>query len=1304
MHRLRTTVAILWPITVNQRAQGQSQARRFAAGGPLSTSEPMRNYTASLSAEPFLNGTSCNYVEEMYNAWLENPRSVHKSWDIFFRNANFGAPPGAAYQSPPPLVAPAPGFVDDQLMGGAQPNLEKLVEDHLAVQSLIRAYQVRGHHIAKLDPLNISVVNFDDAPVMLGMKKVAFYGLDESDLGKVFRLPTTTFIGGSESALSLHQIIHRLEMAYCQSIGVEFMFINDLEQCQWIRQKFESPGVMQFTFEEKRTLLARMVRSTRFEEFLQRKWSSEKRFGLEGCESLIPALKTIIDKSSMNGVDSIIMGMPHRGRLNVLANVIRKELDQIFCQFDSKLEAADEGSGDVKYHLGMWHRRINRVTDRNITLSLMANPSHLEAVDPVVQGKTKAEQFYCGDTEGKRVMSILLHGDAAFAGQGVVYETFHLSNLPSYTTHGTIHVVVNNQIGFTTDPRMARSSSYPTDVAKVVNAPIFHVNADDPEAVMYVCNVAAEWRATFHKDVVVDLVSVCFPVRVPFIRVPFIMVPFIRVPFIRVPFIRVPFIRVPFIMVPFIMVPFIMVPFIRVPFIMVPFIMVPFIMVPFIMVPFIRVPFIRVPFIRVPFIRVPFIRVPFIRVPFIRVPFIRVPFIMVPFIMVPFIMVPFIRVPFIRVPFIRVPFIRVPFIRVPFIRVPFIRVPFIRVPFIRVPFIMVPFIRVPFIRVPFIRVRFIRVRFIRVPFIMVPFIMVLFIMVLFIGVPFIGVLFIGVLFIGVLFIGVLFIMVLFIMVLFIRVLFIRVLFIRCVCVCYLQVCYRRNGHNEMDEPMFTQPLMYKQIKQQKGVLQKYADRLIEEGVVSRQEYEEDIANYDKICEEAHARSKDEKILHIKHWLDSPWPGFFNLDGQPKTMSSPSTGLPEEELRHIGNIASSVPLEDFTIHGGLSRILKGRAAMVDQRVCDWALGEYMAFGSLLKEGTHIRLSGQDVERGTFSHRHHVLHDQNVDKRTCIPMNHIAPNQAPYTVCNSSLSEYGVLGFELGFAMASPNALVLWEAQFGDFHNTAQCIIDQFISPGQTKWVRQNGIVLLLPHGMEGMGPEHSSARPERFLQMCNDDPDTFPIFSAEEFAVRQLYDCNWIIVSCSTPANYFHVLRRQILQPFRKPLIVLTPKSLLRHPEAKSSYDDMLPGTHFQRVIPDSGPVSEKPEEVKRIVFCTGKVYYELTRERRNRGMDYTVAITRIEQLSPFPFDQVKVETDRYPNADLVWCQEEHKNQGFYDYVKPRLRTTVNSTRPVWYAGRGPAAAPATGNKAAHLVELKRFLDTALNLDAFTGPS
>uniref|UniRef100_A0A8C1RH33 2-oxoglutarate dehydrogenase complex component E1 n=1 Tax=Cyprinus carpio TaxID=7962 RepID=A0A8C1RH33_CYPCA len=1019
MHRLRTCVARLRPITASQTAKNLSQQRPAAT---LRTFQPFRCYTAPVAAEPFLNGTSSNYVEEMYYAWLENPKSVHKSWDIFFRNANAGAPPGTAYQSPPPMGVSLAGLTQAQSLVGAQPNVEKLVEDHLAVQSLIRAYQIRGHHVAQLDPLGIMDADLDSCvptDIITSSDKLGFYGLEESDLDKVFRLPTTTFIGGNESALPLREIIRRLEMAYCQHIGVEFMFINDLDQCQWIRQKFERPGVMQFSLEEKRTLLARMVRSTRFEEFLQRKWSSEKRFGLEGCESLIPALKTIIDKSSDKGVDTVIMGMPHRGRLNVLANVIRKELEQIFCQFDSKLEAADEGTGDVKYHLGMYHRRINRVTDRNITLSLMANPSHLEAVNPVVQGKTKAEQFYCGDNEGNRVMSILLHGDAAFAGQGIVYETFHLSDLPSYTTHGTHkHTQTNPCIGFTTDPRMARSSPYPTDVARVVNAPIFHVNADDPEAVVYVCNVAAEWRATFHKDVVVDL-----------------------------------------------------------------------------------------------------------------------------------------------------------------------------------------------------------------------------------------------------------------------------------------VCYRRNGHNEMDEPMFTQPLMYKQIKKQKGVLQKYAEKLIAEGAVSRQEYEEEISKYDKICEEAHARSKDEKILHIKHWLDSPWPGFFTLEGQPKSMSCPSTGLPEEELSHIGQVASSVPVEDFTIHGGLSRILKGRAEMIKNRTVDWALGEYMAFGSLLKEGTHVRLSGQDVERGTFSHRHHVLHDQNVDKRTCIPMNHVSPNQAPYTVCNSSLSEYFLVGFELGFAMASPNALVLWEAQFGDFHNTAQCIIDQFICPGQAKWVRQNGIVLLLPHGMEGMGPEHSSARPERFLQMCNDDPDFNPKVT-DDFEVRQLYDCNWIVVNCSNPANYFHVIRRQILLPFRKPLIVFTPKSLLRHPEAKSNFDQMLPGTHFQRVIPDDGLVTQNPSEVKRIVFCTGKVYYELTRERKARNMDDSVAITRIEQLSPFPFDLVKAETEKYPNADLVWCQEEHKNQGYYDYVKPRMRTTINRAKPVWYAGREPASAPATGNKNTHLLELKRFLDTAFNLDAF----
>ncbi|KAJ3610565.1 hypothetical protein NHX12_022657 [Muraenolepis orangiensis] len=905
--------------------------------------------------------------------------------------------------------------------GGGGPAGRKtgLLEPYLWVGGALPGWEepltgIRGHHVAQLDPLGILEADLDcfvPSDLITTVDKLGFYGLDASDLDKTFRLPSTTFIGGPDTALPLREIIRRLETSYCGHVGVEFMFINDVEQCQWIRGKFETPGAMRLTDPQKRTLLARLVRSTRFEDFLSRKWSSEKRFGLEGCEVLIPALKMIIDCSSAAGIDSIVMGMPHRGRLNVLANVIRKDLDQIFCQFDPKLEAADEGSGDVKYHLGMCHKRINRGTDKTITLSLMANPSHLEAVDPVVQGKAKAEQFYRGDSQGKKVMSILMHGDAAFAGQGVVYETFHLSELPSYTTHGTIHVVVNNQIGFTTDPRVARSSPYPTDVARVVNAPIFHVNADDPEAVMHVCRVAAEWRNAFNKDVVIDLVS-----------------------------------------------------------------------------------------------------------------------------------------------------------------------------------------------------------------------------------------------------------------------------------------YRRFGHNEMDEPMFTQPLMYKQIQRQEHVLKKYSDKLISQGVVTLQEFEEEVAKYDMLCEEAYSSAKDEKISHIRHWLDSPWPDFFTPDGEPRSMSCPPTGLEEEVLQRIGLTASSVPLEDFNLHpGGL-----GPGRVHGHRVPPPGGGPREAERAGRGE-RHLQVRGG----GTFSHRHHVLHDQEVDRRFCVPMSHLWPDQAPYTVCNSSLSEYGVLGFELGFAMASPNALVLWEAQFGDFHNTAQCIIDQFISPGQAKWVRNNGIVLLLPHGMEGMGPEHSSARPERFLQMSKDDPDRFPEFDGD-FEVQQLFECNWVVVNCSTPANYCHMLRRQVLLPFRKPLIVFTPKSLLRQPDARSGFHELAEGTRFKRLIPDEGRASERPERVKRVIFCTGKVFYELVRERRGRGLEGEVAIVRLEQISPFPFDLVRAEVERFSASELVWCQEEHKNMGYYDYVRPRFRTVVANQRPIWYVGRDPAAAPATGNKATHLQELRRFTHAAFDLHAFRG--
>uniref|UniRef100_A0A182JC46 2-oxoglutarate dehydrogenase, mitochondrial n=1 Tax=Anopheles atroparvus TaxID=41427 RepID=A0A182JC46_ANOAO len=979
MHRARTALHLVNP-------KGQQNFGSFLLKKPASklTTELVAASSVKLynsaAAEPFLNGSSSNYIDDMYNSWQRDPASVHASWDAYFRNNSYSAPPSLA--PVPKNHVPAAQYLGSSLpaVAGAGAAVggridDKLIDDHLAVQAIIRSYQIRGHNVARLDPLGINSVDLDDKtpPELL----YSSYRFEEADMERVFKLPSTTFIGGKEKFLPLREILGRLEKAYCSKIGVEFMFINSLEQCNWIRERFETPNIMSYTNEEKRLILARLTRATGFEAFLAKKFSSEKRFGLEGCEIMIPAMKEVIDVSTRLGVESIIMGMPHRGRLNVLANVCRKPLHQIFTQF-AGLEAADDGSGDVKYHLGTYIERLNRVTNKNIRLAVVANPSHLEAVDPVVQGKTRAEQFYRGDGEGKKVMSILLHGDAAFCGQGVVFETMHLSDLPDYTTHGTVHIVVNNQIGFTTDPRHSRSSPYCTDVARVVNAPIFHVNGDDPEAVMHVCKVAAEWRATFHKDVIIDIVS-----------------------------------------------------------------------------------------------------------------------------------------------------------------------------------------------------------------------------------------------------------------------------------------YRRNGHNEIDEPMFTQPLMYKKIRGTKPALDIYANQLITEGVVTAEEVKSVKDKYEKICEEAFEQAKTETHIKYKDWIDSPWSGFF--EGKDPLKVAP-TGVIEETLVHIGNRFSSPPpnAAEFVIHKGLLRVLAARKEMLENKTIDWALAEAMAFGSLLKEGIHVRLSGQDVERGTFSHRHHVLHHQMVDKATYRPLCHLYPDQAPYTVCNSSLSEFGVLGFELGYSMTNPNALVCWEAQFGDFNNTAQCIIDQFVSSGQAKWVRQSGLVMLLPHGMEGMGPEHSSARVERFLQMCSDDPDYFPPES-DEFAIRQLHDINWIVANCSTPGNYFHLLRRQIALPFRKPLIVLTPKSLLRHPECRSNFSEMTDGTEFQRLIPDA-LTAENPNQVKRVIFCTGRVYYDLLKARRDRKLESSIAISRVEQISPFPYDLVKAECAKYPNAELVWAQEEHKNQGCWTYVQPRFDTAINSTR------------------------------------------
>jgi len=646
---------------------------------------------------------------------------------------------------------------------------------------------------------------------------------------------------------------------------------------------------------------------------------------------------------------------------------------------------------------------------------VVANPSHLEAVNPIVEGKVRAEQFYRGDTEGKKAMSVLLHGDAAFAGQGIVYETMGMSELPDYSTKGTVHIVANNQIGFTTDPRYSRSSPYCTDVGRVVNAPIFHVNADDPEAVMLVANVAAEWRATWQRDVVIDLVG-----------------------------------------------------------------------------------------------------------------------------------------------------------------------------------------------------------------------------------------------------------------------------------------YRRFGHNEIDEPMFTQPIMYSLIKKHKNVLDIYSDKLISEGLVTKEEVQAVVDKYDRICEEAYKKAGEETQVFHKHWLDSPWSGFF--EGKDP-LKIGDTGIHEETLQHIGKRFSQGPpnAPDFKMHKGIQRILKARSDMVANREMDWAMAEAFAFGSLLKEGIHVRLSGQDVERGTFSHRHHVLHHQTQDRSTYKPLANLYPDQAPYSVCNSSLSEYGILGFELGYSMTNPNALVLWEGQFGDFANTAQCIIDQFIASGQSKWVRQSGLVMLLPHGMEGMGPEHSSARPERFLQLCSDDPEYFPP-EEDEFSVKQLSNINMIVANCSTPGNYAHILRRQIKLPFRKPLVVMTPKSLLRHPECKSSFDSLGQGSEFQRMILDNGPASEKPAAVQKILFCTGKVYYDLIKERRDLGLEDQIAIHTIEQISPFPYDIMKKVCDTYCNAELCFVQEEHKNMGAWTYIQPRTQTAIGGYhRLIQYIGRDIAPSPATGSKATHKKELATFLKQAMAL-------
>ncbi|PRW57990.1 2-oxoglutarate mitochondrial-like isoform B [Chlorella sorokiniana] len=944
------------------------------------------------------------------------------------------------------------GEVSSPLTAAAISN--QTIQESMRLLLMVRAFQVMGHYSAQLDPLGL-----DERPKIKELDP-AYYGFSEKDLDREFYLGTWNmfylgtwnmegFMAEGRQVRTLREILERLRETYCGSIGFEYMHIPDSDKCNWLRARIETAERQEYSQEEKLRILDRLTWSEMFESFLANKYTAAKRFGLEGCEVLIPGMKALIDRGAELGVESVVIGMPHRGRLNVLANVMRKPMEQVFSEFAGRKPVKEVhpddpdtymGSGDVKYHLGTSYDRPT-ISGKRIHLSLLANPSHLEAVNTVAMGKVRAKQYYSDDQSRTANMPILLHGDGAFAGQGIgiVYEALDMSQLPEYTVGGTIHLVVNNQVAFTTDPRKSRSSPYCTDVAKALACPVFHVNADDAEAVTRVCELAAEWRQEFKTDVVIDLIG-----------------------------------------------------------------------------------------------------------------------------------------------------------------------------------------------------------------------------------------------------------------------------------------YRRYGHNEIDEPMFTQPLMYQAIKRHKNALQVYQDRLLREGSIPKEQIRGISDKVQKMMHDAFEGAKEYKPKK-SDWLSSYWAGFMSPSQHSRIRN---TGVPMDLLREVGYAITRLP-EDFTPHRQIAKVYEARRNMVESgEGIDWGMGEALAFGTLLAEGNHVRLSGQDVERGTFSHRHAVLHDQKSGS-TFTPLEHVFHGQRPkqFTVSNSSLSEYGVLGFELGYSIENPNALVIWEAQFGDFANGAQIIFDQFISSGEAKWLRQSGLVVLLPHGYDGQGPEHSSGRMERFLQMVDEDPYKLPTIDESKWFIgghlgSQIQSCNWQIVNCTTPANYYHVLRRQLHRQFRKPLIMFAPKNLLRHPLAKSPLaefsetasdkDPNIQGVRFKRVIMDESSTDRswdppKQPEFKRIVFCSGKVYYELAAERARQGKQGEVAIIRIEQLAPFPFDLVMREMRRFPNAEVLWAQEEPMNMGAYLHVQPRLQRCMEATDRevqlrVKYSGRPTMASTATGFGEVHAQEQADLIAKALDVN------
>lgn len=1015
---LLTTYITAFPIHIRFR----NMMRTFGCGRPLlrcSRAAQSRitygSRFASNDADEFMQTTNASYMEEMYDAWRKDPSSVHASWRAYFGNLDAGVPTSRAFQTPPNLALGAVESVPQAGNAGGE------VLDHLKAQMLVRAYQVRGHFRAKVDPLERELGYNSNRPTPKEFT-LSYYGWSEKDLERTINLGPGILPGfevDGKVSLTLRELIDALERTYCSTYGVQYMHIPNRDACDWIRAKVEIPVPYNFSKDEKRRILDRFMWATIFEQFLSTKFPNDKRFGLEGGESMVPGMKELIDAAVDGGIEYVVAGMPHRGRLNVLSNVVRKPHEEIFHEFHGSA-TVDEGSGDVKYHLGMNYQRPT-TGGKKVTLSLVANPSHLEAEDPVVEGQARAVQDSLKDQSRDKAMAVLLHGDAAVAAQGVVYETMGTHLLKNYTTGGTVHVIVNNQIGFTTDPRSGRSTPYPSDFAKTMDVPVFHVNADDVEAVVWIFRLAAEWRARFKRDIVIDM-----------------------------------------------------------------------------------------------------------------------------------------------------------------------------------------------------------------------------------------------------------------------------------------FCYRKYGHNETDQPAFTQPMMYDLVSKKRPALEMYCQKLVAEGTFTEQEIKEHRDWIWATLETSFDKSKTQPPAREEQWVGAPWKDFkTSKELAEEVLPHEPTYISEESFKEIGHAVSSWP-DGFNVHRNLQRILKNRGKAIDQgEGIDWSTGEALAFGSLLKEGFNIRVSGQDVERGTFSQRHAVLHDQKTGE-TVVPLKSVAPDPDNLTVTNSHLSEYGVLGFEYGYSLFDPRNLVMWEAQFGDFANTAQVIIDQFIAAGETKWLQRSGIVMSLPHGYDGQGPEHSSARIERYLLLGNEDSRYFP---TSEQLERQHQDANMAIAYPSTPANLFHLLRRQMRRQFRKPLILFFSKALLRHPLARSSIDEFIsPESGFEWVIEDKelGKSINDREGIRRIVICSGQVYATLYKTRSDRELK-DVAFVKVEQYHPFPFEKLRDLIDSYPSLeDIVWCQEEPLNAGAWSYIQPRLQVTIDNTQnynglQARYAGREPSASVAAGTKSRHLEEESAFVTEALRL-------